>query len=197
MNTVSFFKWLLLIGVLVSLTWGVYYLFGIRPVSHTGVSETANWKTYVSPHYGFSFQYPPTYFLEEKDLGNGERERYTVILTLDTEENRLVREGKSPGREGPVGVTIEMYQNNLDHATTELWIRNTVSSNFKLGPGVLTPSQVGGKSALTYHWSGLYEGDTTATALSNYVYAFSVTYLTPEDDIKKDFAKILDTVQFR
>lgn len=153
-------------------------------------------KTYVSDTYGFNFSYPAKYFLEEKEVGNGERGHYAIILTEDTEENRLVREGNTPGREGPVAITFDVYQNNLDNMTLQQWVEGTNDSNYKLAKGPYVATSVGGKTAVLYEWSGLYEGRTIAVLLDTVIIAINATYITPEDQILKDFSTILETVKF-
>src|SRR3989344_7074505 len=49
---------------------------------------------YNSARFGISFFYPKGYHLEEREVGDALRYRTTIVLTEDTEENRLVREGK-------------------------------------------------------------------------------------------------------
>jgi len=159
--------------------------------------DTEKLNVYTSEKFGFQFYYPKKYFLEEKEVGNAERYHYAIILTEDTEENRLVREGKSPGREGPVSINIDTYQNNLDNLSAEEWIRNTNDSNFKLSlEGVITKIMVGNKEALSYRWSGLYEADNLVVARDENIFSFVVTYLTPEDEIRKDFDEIIKAVEF-
>ena len=154
-------------------------------------------KMYRSEALGIAFDYPAHYYLEEKNLSTGARTRYALILTEDTEENRAVREGTAGPREGPTAITIDIFQNNLDNYTTEKWVRGTNDSNFKLSPdGVLTATLLGGEAALTYRWSGLYEGETVAVARPDFIYAASVTFLTPEDTTRDDFDKVLESVRF-
>ena len=88
-----------------------------------------------------------------------------------------------------------MYQNNLDKQTTEDWIRNTSASNFKLGEGRLATTTISGMPALSFRWSGLYEGTTIAIADEKWVYAFTVTYLEMGADIIQDFVAIRDSVR--
>ena len=102
-------KIILLAGVLILIAFG-YLVFA--PSESPVQTETV--ETYSSEKYGIAFSYPQRYFLEEKELGNAERAHHAIILTEDTEENRDVREGRAPGREGPVSITIDFYQNNLD-----------------------------------------------------------------------------------
>jgi len=157
---------------------------------------SAGVRTYSSGVRGISFSYPDRYILEEKDLGSPQRTLYSIVLTEDTEENRFLREGTSPAREGPVSITITSYQNDLDHYDVERWMTSTSYSNFKLSPGTYTEASVGGERALSYSWSGLYEADTLVVARPDYVHAFTVTYTAPDEGIRKDFESLMKTVVF-
>jgi len=149
-------------------------------------------------NHGASFTYPAHYSLEEKDTGNGERARYSVILTEDTEENKAVREGRAPGREGPTAITLDIYQNDLDSMSAREWIEGTSDSNYKLSPdSVLAPRTLGGLPGFEYRWSGLYEARAVAVANDSFVYSFTATYLTPSDPILTDFEAILQSVRFK
>lgn len=151
-------------------------------------------KYYENGKYGISFSYPENYFLEEKEIGDGHRYHYLISLTDDTEENRLVREGLSPGREGPVAITFDFYQNNLDNLSLENWLVGTNNSNFKLSDGTYAKTELSGAEALFYKWSGLYEADVYAFSHSGNIVAATVTYIDPEEQIRKDFKKVLDSV---
>lgn len=150
--------------------------------------------TYTSDAHGLTFSYPNTYYLEEREVGNGERTHYAIVLTEDTEENKAVREGRAPGREGPVAVTVDIYQNNLDRLDAETWIRSTNDSNFKMSPdGELTPYSVSGLPGYIYRWSGLYEAVAVAVSNDRFVYAFTSTYITPQDPIRDVFDTVVES----
>ncbi len=152
-------------------------------------------KEYSSLSYGISFSYNDIYHIEEKNTGNGERSRHTIILTEDTEENRLVREGKSPPREGPTAISIDIFQ-NLEKQSVESWIKNTSDSNYKLGDGTLVPLTLNQKDAFSYRWSGLYEGNSVVFTHKDNIVMMSVTFLTPQDQILTDFETLLATINF-
>lgn len=145
---------------------------------------------YSSTIYGLSFSYPSIYVLSEGDApGSGMREHHWIML---------VREEDLPlpeGGEGPPAITIDMYQNNLDKQTTEQWIRNSSASNFKLGDGTLSTTTISDLPAISYRWSGLYEGTTIATAQPKWIYTFTVTYLEIGAPIVQDFVVIRDSVR--
>lgn len=154
-------------------------------------TPTEGMKTYHSEKYGLTFEYPERYYLEEREEGNGEREHHVIILTDDTEENRAVREGEAPGREGPIAITVDVYQNDLDMLTAEEWMKNNSRSNFKLSDGAYDTPVINNLSGVSYRWDGLYLGRTLAFANNKYVYAFTATYMNPNDFTLVDLAKII------
>ena len=153
-------------------------------------------KTYSGGLVGLTFRYPAHYFLEEKTIGNAERWHYAVVLTEDTEENKQVREGNAPGREGPTAITIDSFQNDIDRMSLLDWVRGTSFSNFKLSDGTYRSESISGTSAVRYDWDGLYRGDSIALSQGDAIYLIQVTYLTPDDQIRKDFSEILKTLEF-
>lgn len=187
----------LTLGIITVLVIAIVTAIGAISVKKINNNEVPAIKTYTSQKLGLSFSYPASYFVEEKNIGNGEREIYQIELTADTQENRLVREGKTPPREGPTAITITNYQNNLDNLSVEQWVKNTNDSNFKLSPdGKIENTSLiqGSHQALSYKWSGLYEGKTTVFTHSSNIIAVSVTYLTPQDPIISDYTKLLDSM---
>jgi len=178
------------LAFIVVLALSVFYFVGQWPQEET---QTV---TYLSEEIGLSFEYPADYFLEKRTLGTGERLQYAIVLAEDTEENRRVFAGEEPGREGPPTITISIFQNNLDNYTTNGWIRGTSFSNFKLSDGVLRETTVDGEPALAYGATGLYENDNVVIARGDFVYMFTVFYLSEDDRIRADFSKLLDTTRF-
>ncbi|MCI0679751.1 hypothetical protein L0Y41_00220 [bacterium] len=157
--------------------------------------ETQSWKVYHSDRLGFSFRYPDSYYLLERELGDGHRGRLSLVLTEDTEENRAVREGKSPGREGPVAISFDVYQ-SPDEPTISAWVTGNALSNFQLSRGKYEEVAVAGKPALYYSWSGLYEADNYVLMHQDYLLSIVVTYIFPDDLIRRDFEKIIKTLEF-
>lgn len=186
--------WLaILLGIVLVAGWVAFFVW--EPTKQATVVEL---KQHISSDYDISFKYPNTYFLEEKEVGNAERGHYVFILTEDTEENKNLREGKEGiPREGSLAMTIDIYQNNLDQLTTDLWIASTSDSNYKLSiDGAISTTSVGGLTAKRYRWSGLYEGKSVVIATPLFVYMFSVTSITREDVILQDFERVLASVKF-
>jgi hypothetical protein len=124
------------------------------------------------------------------DAPGSEMRKHHVITLMRKEDLPLPERG-----EGPPAITIDIYQNNLDKQTTEGWIRNSRESNFKLGEGRLASTTISGFPALSYRWSGLYEGSTIVLAEPNLIYAFTVTYLEMGAPIVQDFVALREGVQ--
>lgn len=168
-----------------------------RSTATTAPGEAAH--TYASNTHGISFQYPSDYYLKETDEANVERSRHRITLIPNTPENRALIEGTYQGapRELPPTISIDVFTNYPSTQTTESWIRGSRDSNYKQSQNeTLTNVTVGGEVAIAYRWTGLYEGETTAIARSTSVYAFSVTYFSPEDKLIQDYRAVLQTVKF-
>lgn len=187
-----------LIGIIVIavLAAGGYWLLSDQAVQvqTPAIPATdAGLKTYSSAAYGIEFRYPSSYELVERDLPGSAQRRHHVITLMRIADLPVPQES-----EAPPAITIEMIQNDLDDLTTEGWIKASGASNFKQSiDGRLSSTTIAGQQALSYTWDGLYRGDTTAIARPAYAYAFTVTYLTPEDGIRRDLGGILQTVVFK
>lgn len=154
------------------------------------MQNTTDQNEYSSALYGLSFAYPTGYELTEHDVPGSAMRKHHVI--------HLIRKADLPlpvNSEGPPSIIIDIHQNDLDVYTTESWIKNSSASNFKLGEGVLASTTVGGMPALSYRWSGLYEGTTIALARPNWVYAFTVTYIEMGAPIVQDFVMLRESVR--
>ncbi len=176
---------------------GVGVMFGLAALENNEEVPPVNIRLYQSAALGIRLEYPDHYFVTEREVGNGERGHYAIQLIEDTPFNRDLVAGNIQGAEGTTAISIDAYQNNLDGYTTESWVRGNSASNFKLSPdGVLSSAAIDGKEGVRYRWSGLYEGETVAVATPGYVFAFSVTYLTPQDTIRSDFERVIASVEF-
>lgn len=178
-----------LIALVIVIVLGALGYFLLKEPAVTAPVVVTN--TYSSEIYKLQFTYPDYYRVDEREVGNAERGHYSLVLV----DSRLPEPPE--GGEGPTTINVDIYQNNLDQQTTEDWVKNTNDSNYKLSPdGALESFTFAGEAALSYMWDGLYRGETVAVAKGDYIYAFSVTSLTPEDQIRRDFYSILETVNF-
>jgi len=150
-------------------------------------------KTYSSKELGISFSYPEYYFLEEKN----EENRRVLILTEDTEENRLLREGlpeNTPGRDGPVAITFQVFPNTKNQ-TAKDWVKDSTSSNFRLSTdGKIEETIISNKIGARYSTTGLYEAKNVVITVKNYILMVSGTYIDPTDRIISDYEAILKNI---
>lgn len=173
-------KIIILVGVVAIV--GVLAIIGLSPVS----------EEYRSDKFGLKFSYTDKYFLEERSV---DETQTSIVLIEDTEENRAVVEGRSPGREGPTSITVNIFENP---ATTTLreWARTEVRSNFNLSMGDVEEGMLSNKESILYVSDGLYPTVNILALHRGRIMQFTVSYLTLEDEIRKDFSKILDTIEF-
>lgn len=177
-------------GLFVLFFAGSFFFAKEQPTPVINVQNPVDLKQYVNAEYGLSFAYPSSYVLSEMDAEGSGMRLYHIITLIRKADLPLPING-----EGPPSITIEVYQNNLDKQTTEGWIRNTSASNFKLGEGLLASTTISGFPALSYRWSGLYEGTTIALAQEHWVYALTVTYLEIGAPIVQDFVVLRDSIR--
>lgn len=147
--------------------------------------------TYTSDVYGLSFDYPESYALTEGPSAGGQPALHTVIL-VRKEDLPLPQNG-----EGPTAITIQVFPKSLSAGTLTSWLKSAQESNFNLSGGTYSTTTVAGVPALSYRWSGLYEGKTTVAEVGDYFYSFTATYLTPQDQILKDYDAIVSSVDLR
>jgi len=153
-------------------------------------TSTPQVNTYRNETYGIAFTYPTTYALEEAERGNGERAHYAIVLTKKTDLP------PPANGEGPTGISIDIYQNNLDTQTLIGWLTGNSASNFKLSPdGTYTTASVDGREAIAYRWSGLYEADNTAFLHKDNIVSIAATYITPDDDSLRVYRGLLNSME--
>lgn len=144
--------------------------------------------------YSFKFEYPANLYMKEREPNTSDKSQLSIILVDGTKENIDLIEGKpTPAREGPTGVTIEVYENDKPSAPEE-WAKQ--DSNWSIGNKQLSNVMVGYEKGVSYNWSGLYEGKSVIVTQGNVTYVFSVTWMSPEDQILKDFDMILASFSF-
>jgi len=149
---------------------------------------------YSNDAYGISFSYPADlYLFERKDAGTPERPQLSLFLVENTEENRAVLEGRSTEpREGPIGITVDVYQNPEELSAQE-WMRN--DTNWTVANSEAEPVTVNGREGVSYTWSGLYEGRTVVVAEGDKAYVFTATWMTTEDTTLPDLGSILSSLE--
>ncbi len=189
----------IIIVVVVLAALGIW--FGVSR-AREGASGNGDTTVYTNDQYGFSFKYPEKYFLEEHKLTGTSTEDGTklldVVLIEDTPTNRsIVERTNETATEGPIAITISVYENNNEHKTLSQWIRTNENSNFRLSNGTYASTTVAQKEALIYEWSGLYEGMSTIFEHANNILMASVTRIAPTDTILEDYERIMNSMSFK
>ncbi len=186
--------WLLIVATagVVALVGYILYSSGALSGVRTDVTIPVSTQTYNNAEYGIEFKYPDSYVMQERDAeGSALRKHHTIVLMDKTAAANIPDNG-----EGPTTITVDIFQNDLEKYTPEVWIRNTSDSNFKLSPDQrLTQLQIAGKSALGYTWDGLYKGDSVVLDHKTNIIMVSATYNSTSDQIYKDFAYVLATLR--
>lgn len=147
-------------------------------------------KTYYDERYGIAFNFPDNYVVEEHDAEGEGPARHTIVIGDKTAMENAPQNG-----EGPPTITIDIFDNASKQGIEE-WIKGSNFSNFKLSPdGVLTTTAVAGQEARAYVSDGLYRTTNIVFPHRTYMVMLSVGQMTPEDQIVKDFAIVVSSIQ--
>lgn len=144
---------------------------------------------YSNDAYGISFAHPDSYGLEGRDMTiNGE---VVHLLTLTPKGVTIPEYG-----EGSTAITLSIFE--LSKKTSlEDWVHSMTNTYPKPQGGFsYTERVVDGTRGVSYTSTGLYESDNIALMRGNRIYVFSVSWLTRNDIILKDFDTVLASVSF-
>ncbi|HVU75535.1 MAG TPA: hypothetical protein VHD38_01700 [Candidatus Paceibacterota bacterium] len=159
-------------------------------LAYSAITYRTPQKSYESTAYGISFSYPETYTLQESDISEGAK--HHEISLIDT---KALASAPSES-EGPTAMTFDIYPAN--GKDTETWIEQTQASNFNLSVDKqMHDATVDGTPAVAYTWDGLYRGNSFVFAHKGNIVMASVTYMTTDDQILKDFTGVLKSVQLQ
>lgn len=150
---------------------------------------------YSSAEYKVALEYPSGLYLKEiPNAGTVESPQLAVAMVEDTQVNRDILDGKSiEGGEGPTAIVLEAYQNPAG-LSAEKWAEQ--STNWTVSAKNVQPATVAGQDGVLFNWDGLHQGKTIIVTKGKLAYAFSVTWLTPEDQLIKDFDMVINSVVF-
>jgi hypothetical protein len=144
---------------------------------------------YHSSDAGLEFHYPDTYSLEER-ADDFEGNPVTVLTLINKD---VVIPDMS---EGPPAISVIVVP-NPENLPLDQWIRTKSISNYSLSAGgEMGASTVGDEAGLGYTYDGLYQQTAIAVAHNGKIYLFSVGTISANDQIKKDFFTLLDSVKF-
>lgn len=184
----------LLRGVLALVMLIGFYLLGSLYVTKETEEKKQTIASYTSVPAALSFEYPKGYYVLEKQVGSETNPQTAIVLVEDTEENRnVVNNVTDEVREWPTMITIDAYLNTKGLAP-EVWAQQ--ETTWKVSDKVLRPAIIGVSPAVQYNWSGLYEGTSTIVTSGTHAYVISVTWMTADDQIRKDYSALLQTLSF-
>ena len=146
------------------------------------VPPALKFNTYVNEKFGITFDYPEGYVMDEVERGSAKRRHY--VISLIREEDREPRLNS----EGPTGITLDIYQSDSNRVSAVDWLLKSGDSNFNLSDGTYASTTIDGKDALTYHWSGLYEADSTVFEINEGLVLVTVTYISTDDENSQYFS---------
>lgn len=150
--------------------------------------------SYQNYLYNFKFKYSTDLYLKERKVGTSNKPQLSIVMVEGTKENIDLIEGRSTDvREGPVNITLDVYQNENELSPTE-WARQ--DTNWNIGSKTTSSIGVAGEPGVFYSWSGLYEGESIIITKGKFAYVFSVTWMGPEDKILRYFDGLLKSFSF-
>lgn len=171
-----------------------YFLVRVSPVSTGLTAEEAKLPPYVFNDAGIYFEYPRSYSFESYPLEDDTASWNSLMLVRTKEKQEAEANGAS---EGPVAITVGIFPNDTNLSIEE-WVLQDTHSNYALAnKQQLVPTTVGGKPAVSYTHSGLFESDAIAVANGGYIYLFEVGYADTKDTIRNDFQTLIKSVQFK
>lgn len=183
----------IVIILLVLLTGAVWV--GVQKFSRSAPPLSPVEETFIrystSSPFALSFLYPNSLFLEEKQVKDAAGVHTQIVLVENSEENRLLREGKTSPREGPIAITIDVLDNTSALMPIEKWILQDSRSNYALATSDLSTTTIAGFTGFSYSATGLYESDNIAVSVGSHILFLTVTYMTKDDFLRWMF---IDTV---
>lgn len=144
---------------------------------------------------GLELAYPSTYGVYEKANNLATRAVNTVVWYENTEQNKnFFAGGANAPSEPPVTMSLEVYSNPESLSAKDLL---GASASYMFASNQSVPVVVGGVQGSLFTWDGLYRGRSIALNSKGVLYIFSVTSLTDNDAILKDFDLLLSSVVFK
>jgi hypothetical protein len=179
----------IIVAILVLVGGAYYFRAGSVSTSTPSTAQERPLKTYYDEKYGIAFNFPDNYAVQEHDSTEGTK-HHTIVVGDEAALANPQANGETP----PV-ITIDIY-NNPTKQSAEKWIKGNDFSNYKLsGNAILASTSVAGIPALAYPWDGLYQSTSIVFPNKGKMYMISVGYISPQDQIYKDFPKVVASIQ--
>lgn len=188
-------RWITAVVVIIVVALGaVYFLRAPKSPSTTATStETTQrvLKTFYNQKYGIAFNYPDNYEVKEHDTAGEGTPRHTIVLA-----DKAAVASVPEASEGPASISIDIFP-NAKNDSPEKWVKGNSFSNYKLSPdNKLSATAIAGEEAVAYGWDGLYRSNSIVFNHKKQIFMLSVGYNSPEDQIVKDFASVVTSIQF-
>jgi len=187
-------NWILVgVAALIVITGAVFYFRSGSAHTNLGsqqATDTRKLLTYYDPRYGVAFNFPETYTVQDHDSTAGAK-HHTIVVG-----DKASLASTTKNSEGSPVITMDIYDNPSKQSPVT-WIKNNNFSNYRLGKdSTLSTTTVAGISAYAYPWDGLYPSTSIVFPENGKMYMLSVNYNSPNDQIYKDFARFVASVQF-
>ena len=147
-------------------------------------------KTYYDERYSLAFNFPDNYSVTEHDATGESTKHHTIVIA-----DKAALASVPATSEGPPSITIDIFANPSSQGA-ESWIKSNSNSNFKLSPdGVMSVTNIAGEKAFAYAWDGLYRSTSIVFPYKRNMFMLSVGQNSPQDQIVKDFATVVSSIQ--
>lgn len=144
---------------------------------------------------GVELAYPKNYGVYEKTNSPVTKTMSTVVWYENTESNRsFFNGGTTAASEPPVTMSLDVYENTNNLSPKDL-LGADAAYMFAKSSG--TPIVVGGAQGILLDWDGLYKGKSIMVNHKGLLYVFSVTSITNEDIILRDFDLLISSIIFK
>lgn len=169
------------------------YVYREKFSSGTDSVSTTTDRIFTSDKYGFSLIIPAEYTLLEGEKGGEKRAHYSYVMLKNEDASNPPKNG-----ERAPTIDVDIFQNNLEELSLPTWFHTHGASNSKLtATQSYATTTLAGKEAISYHWSGLYEGETIAVEYKDNIIAFTVTYIGLDDKNIPAFKRVLGSVELK
>lgn len=162
------------------------YKYFMEKSQYVGVNpNTPVSMRYENTAQGIAFSYDSKYELQERTEGD--------VLTLV-----LLERGYTPpvNGEGPPTISIQIVPSDMAKLTLDEWLPGVAAKGISVRKDMLLATTTAAhREAYLFRTDGLYAGYATAIKAGARVYVFNATYISIEDEILNDYAKLLTTVE--
>jgi hypothetical protein len=148
-------------------------------------ADTRALKTYYDERYKMAFNFPESYDISDREVSA----THHAMVLID----KVASSTMPKNSDGAPTITIDIFSKTTS-LQADKWVKNSKESNYLAGSALATTT-VAEIPAVAYGWDGLYQGTSIVFPHSGKIYMMSVTYNSPNDQIYKDFAGVVASVQ--